>query len=92
VNVAQLHHSLFPNSLSNIVYYGTTFFQQVGLQNPFLISTITNIVNVVTTPASFYMVEKFGRRTLLIWGAVVMCLCEYIIAIVGVAYPDGHAA
>ncbi|OGE53762.1 hypothetical protein PENARI_c007G11251 [Penicillium arizonense] len=75
-----------------IFYYGTTFFQQVGLQNPFLISTITNVVNVVTTPASFYMVEKYGRRTLLIWGAVVMCICEYIIAIVGVASPDGHAA
>ncbi|OQD80013.1 hypothetical protein PENANT_c040G10872 [Penicillium antarcticum] len=75
-----------------IFYYGTTFFQQVGLQNPFLISTITNVVNVVTTPASFYMIEKFGRRTLLIWGAVIMCLCEFIIAIVGVAYPDGHAA
>ncbi|KAJ5753556.1 uncharacterized protein N7511_007709 [Penicillium nucicola] len=74
-----------------IFYYGTTFFQQVGLQNPFLISTITNVVNVVTTPASFYMIEKFGRRSLLIWGAVSMCLCEFIIAIVGAASPDGQA-
>ncbi|CAG8020898.1 unnamed protein product [Penicillium olsonii] len=70
-----------------IFYYGTTFFQQIGISNAFLISVITNVVNVVTTPASFYMVEKFGRRSLLIWGAVVMCVCEFIVAIVGVSLP-----
>ncbi|KAJ5273245.1 Major facilitator-type transporter ecdD [Penicillium angulare] len=75
-----------------IFYYGTTFFQEVGMHNPFLMSTIMNVVNVATTPASFYMVEKFGRRTLLIWGAVVMCLCEYIVAIVGVTHEGSHAA
>ncbi|KAJ5087662.1 Major facilitator-type transporter ecdD [Penicillium angulare] len=75
-----------------IFYYGTTFFQEVGMHNPFLMSTIMNVVNVATTPASFYMVEKFGRRTLLIWGAVIMCLCEYIVAIVGVTHEGSHAA
>lgn len=63
------------------------------MSNAFLISVITNVVNVVTTPASFYMIEKFGRRSLLIWGAVVMCLCEFIVAIVGVVLPaEAHAA
>ena len=28
--------------------------------------------------------EKFGRRPLLLYGAVVMCICEYLVAIVGV--------
>ena len=42
--------------------YNTTFFQTVGLQNPFLISMITTIVNVWSTPISFYTIEKFGRR------------------------------
>lgn len=79
--------------LTILVYYGTTFFQQVGIQNAFLISTITNIVNVASTPASFYMIEKFGRRTLLIWGAISMCICEFIVAIVGVTTPPkSHAA
>ncbi|KAJ5407868.1 Major facilitator-type transporter ecdD [Penicillium cosmopolitanum] len=75
-----------------IFYYGTTFFLQVGIKNPFLISTITGIVNVTTTPASFYMMEKFGRRKLLIYGAAVMCACEFIVAIVGVAAKGQHAA
>lgn len=74
------------------VYYGTTFFQQVGLERPFLISTIMNVVNVATTPASFYMIEKFGRRSLLLWGAVSMCICEFIVAIVGTTKEGSKAA
>ncbi|KAJ5907658.1 Major facilitator-type transporter ecdD [Penicillium taxi] len=75
-----------------IFYYGTTFFQQVGIKNAFLISTITNVVNVVATPASFYMIEKFGRRSLLIWGALAMCFSEFVVAIVGVAKEGSHTA
>ncbi|KAJ5525750.1 Major facilitator-type transporter ecdD [Penicillium frequentans] len=75
-----------------IFYYGTTFFQEVGLKNPFLMSTIMNIVNVVTTPASFWMIEKLGRRSLLIYGALVMLFCEFIVAIVGVTKEGSHAA
>ncbi|CAL5869715.1 uncharacterized protein PFLUO_LOCUS3945 [Penicillium psychrofluorescens] len=75
-----------------IFYYGTTFFQQIGMSNAFLMSTIMNVVNVVTTPASFYMIEKFGRRALLLWGACIMCVCEFIVAIVGIADITGRAA
>lgn len=38
------------------------------------------------------MMEKFGRRKLLIYGAAVMCACEFIVAIVGVAAKGQHAA
>lgn len=58
---------------------------QVGIFNPFLISMVTTVVNVASTPMSFYTVEKFGRRSLLVWGAIGMCICEFIIAIVGVS-------
>ncbi|GLI82080.1 hypothetical protein PoHVEF18_010481 [Penicillium ochrochloron] len=75
-----------------IFYYGTTFFQSVGMKNAFLISTIMNVVNVVTTPASFWMIEKLGRRTLLLWGAAVMCVCEFLVAIIGVAKEGSQAA
>ncbi|OJD13262.1 hypothetical protein ACJ73_09224 [Blastomyces percursus] len=71
---------------------GTTFFQQSGIENPFLITIITNVVNVASTPASFYIIERFGRRTLLIWGAAVMLVCEFIIAAVGTALPGSNVA
>ncbi|KAI7281007.1 general substrate transporter [Hortaea werneckii] len=75
-----------------IIYYNTTFFQQVGLKGPFLISMITTIVNVVSTPISFYTIERFGRRPLLIHGAIAMTICEFVIAIVGTALPNSESA
>ena len=55
-----------------IFYFGTVFFQQLGtIDNPFLMSLVTTLVNVLTTPLSFVMVEKLGRRTILIYGAEI---------------------
>lgn len=68
-----------------IFYYGTTFFKQSGFSQPFLIQLITNLVNVVSTFPGLYLVEKWGRRPLLLFGAVGMCVCQFIISAVGVA-------
>ena len=69
-----------------VFYFGTTFFQQLGtISNPFLTTMITTIVNVVSTPISFWTIERFGRRTLLIWGAFGMVVCQFIVGIVGTA-------
>jgi SP family sugar:H+ symporter-like MFS transporter len=69
-----------------IFYFGTTFFQDLGtISNPFLISLVTTLVNVCSTPLSFYIIERLGRRTILIWGALGMLICEFIVAIIGTA-------
>lgn len=75
-----------------IFYYGTTFFQQVGIGNSFVISMITTAVNVGSTPLSFWAIEKLGRRTLLIYGALGMLICEFIVAIVGTAASSSDTA
>jgi len=50
-----------------IFYYSTSFFQLLDLGvDPFLLSLITTLINVFSTPISFWTVEKFGRRPLLI--------------------------
>ncbi|KAL0955380.1 hypothetical protein HGRIS_001628 [Hohenbuehelia grisea] len=67
-----------------IFYYGTTFFKRSGISDPFLITIATNIVNVFMTLPGMWGVERFGRRSLLLVGAIGMCLCEFIVAIVGV--------
>ncbi|KAL4883967.1 general substrate transporter [Aspergillus karnatakaensis] len=72
-----------------VFYFGTTFFTDLGtISDPFLISMITTIVNVFSTPISFYTIERFGRRTLLLWGALGMVICQFIVAIAGVV--DGQ--
>lgn len=68
-----------------IFYFGTTFFQDLGtISNPFLIGLITTLVNVCSTPISFWTIERFGRRPLLIWGAFGMVICQFLVAIIGV--------
>jgi sugar porter (SP) family MFS transporter len=68
-----------------IFYFGTTFFQELGtISNPFLIQLVTTLVNVCSTPISFWIIERYGRRTILIWGALGMVICEFIVGIVGV--------
>jgi sugar porter (SP) family MFS transporter len=68
-----------------IFYFGTPFFTQLGnVSNPFLISMVTTLVNVLSTPISFWAIEKFGRRALLIGGAIGMIISQFIIGAIGV--------
>jgi MFS family permease len=76
-----------------IFYYGTTFLTTLGtISNPFLINMITTIVNVCSTPISFWAMERLGRRPLLIWGALGMVVCQFLIAIIGVTDGSNHQA
>jgi MFS transporter, SP family, sugar:H+ symporter len=68
-----------------IFYYGTQFFKNSGIHNPFLIGLTTSLVNVFSTIPGLILVEKWGRRPILLFGAVGMTVCEFIVAIVGVA-------
>jgi sugar porter (SP) family MFS transporter len=68
-----------------IFYFGPQFFTQLGtIKNVFLISLITTLVNVLSTPISFFTIEWLGRRAILIGGGIGMVVCQFIIAIVGV--------
>jgi sugar porter (SP) family MFS transporter len=74
-----------------IFYYSTPFLKSTGaIKNSFLISLIFTLVNVCSTPLSFWTVERFGRRPILIVGAFGMLCCQFLVAIIGVTIGFNH--
>ncbi|KAK4131305.1 general substrate transporter [Trichocladium antarcticum] len=68
-----------------IFYFSTPFMKATGaISDPFMMSMVFTIINVFSTPISFYTVERFGRRTILFWGALGMLICQFLVAIIGV--------
>lgn len=59
-------------------YYGTTVFASVGLSNSYVTSIILGAVNFGCTFPGLYIVEKYGRRPALIYGALWM-FCMFLI-------------
>jgi MFS transporter, SP family, sugar:H+ symporter len=66
-----------------IFYYGTQFFKRAGFTNSFIITIITSCVNVGSTFPGLWMVEAWGRRPLLLFGAIGMAVCQFIVAGIG---------
>jgi sugar porter (SP) family MFS transporter len=80
-----------------IAYFGTVFFTSLRtISNPFLITLVITLVNTCATPLSFWTIEKFGRRRILLLGAIGMIVSQFLVAIigstVGQAKNGNHAA
>ncbi|CAF3706369.1 unnamed protein product [Rotaria sordida] len=75
-----------------ILYYGTSFFHSSGIQQPFLITILTNVINVSMTIPGMLLIDTLGRRKILIIGAAGMLVCEYIIAIIGTIVGQSNEA
>jgi SP family sugar:H+ symporter-like MFS transporter len=75
-----------------IFYYGTQYFKNSGIQNSFTISMITSAVNVASTIPGLYCVDKWGRRPLLLWGAVGMAVSQLLVAVLGTTTTSQDAA
>ncbi|KAK6949537.1 glucose transporter [Daldinia eschscholtzii] len=75
-----------------IMYYGTTFFTTAGVSDPFLISLVMNVINVVSTIPGLFVVESWGRRKLLIVGALGMAVCQLVIAVFSTLASDSESS
>jgi MFS transporter, SP family, sugar:H+ symporter len=60
-----------------IFYYGTSFFTDSGMQNPFVVTMITSTINVASTFPGLYLVETLGRRRLLFWGGKLSWIIQF---------------
>lgn len=71
------------SGINFIFYYGTQYFQNSGFSNGFVIGMITSSINVVSTLPGMYAVDRWGRRPMLLWGAVGMCVSQFLVAMLG---------
>jgi len=70
------HSRTLVTGVNFIFYFGTSFFTNSGIDKPFVISMITSTVNTVSTFPGLYAVDKFGRRSTLLGGAIGMTVCQ----------------
>ncbi|WP_210506235.1 sugar porter family MFS transporter [Naasia sp. SYSU D00057] len=57
-----------------IFYYSTTLWSAVGFQDAFLISVFSSVVNVAVTFVAIAIVDKVGRRPMLLAGSIGMAV------------------
>ncbi|CAF1082609.1 unnamed protein product [Rotaria sp. Silwood1] len=74
-----------------IMYYGTSFFHSSGIQQPFFVTIVINLINVCMTIPGMLLMDKIGRRKILIIGAAGMLVCQYIIAISSIIVDQSNA-
>ena len=78
-----------------IFYYSSVLWQAVGFSenSSLVITVITSVVNIVTTLVAIALIDRVGRKPLLLVGSAGMALTLGIMAVIfGAAPTDAHGA
>lgn len=73
----------FFNQMSGInflLYYAPEIFGRAGIENPFLASVYVGLANLIFTIIGMSLIDKFGRRQLLIIGSIGYILSLSVVA------------
>ncbi|KAM5346315.1 hypothetical protein ACJ41O_009320 [Fusarium nematophilum] len=71
--------------------YGSYFFQQVGMDDPFMITCITSGINIAASIVIVFVSDVIGRRPLAFYGTTLCIICNVGVGILGVV-PTGKAS
>jgi len=69
--------------MSAIMYFGPRLFRDLG-HDPNVFQTTINIVNLCATIPSLYLVDRCGRKTLLLWGSVGCAIACGVVGFLGI--------
>lgn len=72
------------NGINIISYYAPMVFEEAGFENSkaLLMTGINAIVYLLSTIPPWFLVDRWGRKPILISGAIAMAICLYLIAII----------
>ncbi|WWC60650.1 uncharacterized protein I303_103224 [Kwoniella dejecticola CBS 10117] len=73
-----------------IFSYTTTFFTLVGLKDTFIITIIVDCIEVLGVIASFFVVNRFGRRPLLLYTGIFMLITLLVVGCLGAVAGQGE--
>lgn len=66
---------------NTLMYYSATLFDIVGFSNPVAVGTVVAGVNWIFTVISLQLIDRVGRRRLLLWTMWAMPVCLIIAAV-----------
>ncbi len=69
--------------INAIIYFAPEIFKSIGIgsESAFLQTFIIGIINTVFTFVAIWLIDRAGRRTLLLWGVAGMIICLFGAAI-----------
>lgn len=67
-----------------IFYYGATLWEAVGFtsEHSLAINVVTGFVNILSTVVAMVLIDKAGRKPLLLWGSIGMSITLGTVAII----------
>lgn len=71
-------------------YYSATLFDIVGFKNPIAVGTVLSIVNWLFTVLSIFIIDRVGRRRLLLYTMWGMPVCLTLAAVSFAYIPLDH--
>lgn len=81
------------SGINAVFFYSTMFFTNAGMDDPWLGSVLASGVNVVATGLSIYLIERTGRRPLLLLStAGMMMACGGLTYALVQSMPHPHEA
>eukprot|EP01023_Acetabularia_acetabulum_P063922 TRINITY_DN8127_c0_g1_i6.p2 TRINITY_DN8127_c0_g1~~TRINITY_DN8127_c0_g1_i6.p2 ORF type:complete len:327 (-),score=56.39 TRINITY_DN8127_c0_g1_i6:91-1071(-) len=80
------------SGINTVVLYSETIFQQVGLQSAVLGSVFVGIMNVIFTVVSGLLMDRAGRKLLLVFSHFGMFICLGGIAIIQMLFESAIPA